>query len=108
MSITNTRDVPSVIRCEVADVRRCDGIGPAFAPHIALAPEHLELAPGEEARVMSLLLLEETVYGAGAQYVARCTSPAVASRMSRFPLRITATNGTDFASSSVQLSDGER
>ena len=45
-SVSNTRDVPAVIRCEVADVRRSDGVGAAFVPNITRQPEQIELGPG--------------------------------------------------------------
>jgi hypothetical protein len=93
-SISNTRDGPAVIRCELANVRRRDGVGPAFVPNIEREPEQLELAPGQEARVMLALLLEETIYRAGAQYVGALHITGGGEPHVEIPLRITATNGT--------------
>lgn len=92
-SISNTRDVPAVIRCELTDVRRRDGVGPAFVPNIARTPEKLELAPGEEARVSLALALDQDIYSAGAQYVGALHITGSGEPGVEIPLRITATDG---------------
>jgi hypothetical protein len=88
--MTNTQEMPASIRCSVTDIRRADGVGPAFAPKITVAPEVLELRPGEEARVVLSLRLDEGNYEPdrlyiGAVHVARRGEPRV-----EVPLRITA------------------
>lgn len=91
LSLTNTKDRPAIIRCSVTDVRRADGVGPAFAPKIIIAPEALELRPGEEASIVLSLRLTESDYDpdvlyVGALYIARHGEPRV-----EMPLRITST-----------------
>ena len=93
LSISNTRDVPTVIRCELTDVRRRDGVGPAFVPDIARTPERLELAPGEEGRVSLALSLDQDIYAAGAQYVGALHITGGGEPHIEIPLRITATDG---------------
>lgn len=92
-SISNTRDVSAVIRCEVADVRRRDGVGPAFMPNIRREPEQAELAPGQEVRIMLALPLDETIYAPDAQYVGALHITSGGEPHVEIPLRITATNG---------------
>ncbi len=91
LSLTNTKSQPASIHCSVTDVRRADGVGPAFAPKVIVAPEVLELRPGEEASVVLSLHLAEGDYEpdrlyVGAVHIARRGEPRV-----EMPLRITAT-----------------
>jgi hypothetical protein len=92
-SISNTRDVPAVIRCEVADARRSDGVGPAFVPNILREPDEFELAPGQEARIMLALPLDEAIYTPEAQYVGALHVVSGGEPHVEIPLRITATSG---------------
>ncbi|HWK68816.1 hypothetical protein [Pseudorhodoplanes sp.] len=92
-SISNTRDVPAVIRCEVADARRSDGVGPAFVPNIMREPNEFELAPGQEARVTLALPLDEAIYAPEAQYVGALHVVSGGEPHVEIPLRIMATRG---------------
>ncbi|MGH8315273.1 MAG: hypothetical protein ACRETU_09010, partial [Steroidobacterales bacterium] len=42
IALANTKDERVLIRCSVTDVRRADGVGPAFAPKLAITPDALE------------------------------------------------------------------
>jgi hypothetical protein len=91
LSLTNTQEQPAIIRCSVTDVRRADGVGPAFAPQVTIAPEALSLRPGEEASVVLSLQLNAADYTpdvlyVGAVHIARRGEPRL-----DVPLRITAT-----------------
>ncbi len=91
LSLTNTQDQPAIIRGSVTDIRRADGVGPAFAPKGGLAPEALELRPGEEASMILSLRLDEGDYVpdvlyVGAVHITRPGEPRV-----EVPLRVTAT-----------------
>ena len=44
----NTSDERATVRYLVSDVRRADGVGPAFDPKISIVPDTLELEPEEE------------------------------------------------------------
>lgn len=90
LSLTNTRTDPSVIRCEVTDVRRSDGVGPAFAPQVTIAPEHIELGPGEEASLTMSLLLDAR-YDPGPLYVGELRVTGHGAERLEVPLRIRAT-----------------
>jgi hypothetical protein len=69
LSIGNGRPDPAVVRCAPTDVRRADGVGPAFVPKLAVAPGRLRLA-AEEARDVRLSLpLDPGVYEPGVTYL---------------------------------------
>ncbi|HYA17424.1 MAG TPA: hypothetical protein VEF06_08155 [Bryobacteraceae bacterium] len=68
LSVSNTTDAPATIRCSASDVRRSDGVGPAFAPQISIASDNIELGPGEEGTLRLSLPLEAGTYDAGADY----------------------------------------
>ena len=91
LSLTNARGEPVIIRGSVTAIRRADGVGPAFAPKMTIAPEALELRPGEEATMVLSLQLDEDDYApevlyTGAVYITRPGEPRV-----EVPLRVMAT-----------------
>jgi hypothetical protein len=88
--LTNTRPDPSVIRCEVTDVRRSDGIGPAFSPQVTIAPDRIELGPGEETNLTMSLLLDAR-YDPGPLYVGELRVTGHGAERLEVPLRIRAT-----------------
>lgn len=69
VSLTNTRDARARLRCTVGDVRRADGVGPAFVPRVEIAPARLDLAPGQADDVRLSLRLDADVYVAGSPYL---------------------------------------
>jgi hypothetical protein len=68
VSLENTRAERAVIRCMATDVRRADGVGPAFTPAITFDPDGLMLDPEQEGDVRLLLTLDAT-YEPGVDYV---------------------------------------
>ncbi len=69
LSLANTKDEPALTRCMATDVRRADGVGPAFRPQIMITPESLQLQPGEEASMVVSLELSEGSYDPNALYI---------------------------------------
>ena len=69
LSLANTRSEPAAIRCAVTDVRRADGVGPAFVPKVTIAPGRLQLQPAEEIDLRLSLRLDAEVFDAGVPYV---------------------------------------
>jgi hypothetical protein len=91
LSVASGTAAPATIQCIATDVRRADGVGPAFVPDIVITPDVLEVEPGAEAAVHLSLRLDESVYHPEALYVGelqilRGTRPRL-----DVPLRITAT-----------------
>jgi len=68
LAVTNTAAQRARIGHAVAEVRRTDGIGKAFAPSVTVFPETLELEPGEEGTLTLSLLLDPSEYVPGALY----------------------------------------
>ncbi len=69
ISVENTGAGRSLIQCSVSDVRRADGIGPAFAPEVVLTPAELLLDRGRDASLRLSLRLDETIYQPGVPYI---------------------------------------
>jgi hypothetical protein len=69
VTLENTRAERALIRCMVTDVRRADGIGPAFAPAVAFDPDGLLLDPEQEGSVRLSLTLDAAVYEPGVDYI---------------------------------------
>jgi hypothetical protein len=94
LSLGNTRDEPAIIYCTVTNVRRADGVGPAFTPDIFISPERLHLQPGEEAKVFLSLRLDEEGYEPGVAYVGALYVIGHGEPRFEVPLRILATPAT--------------
>jgi hypothetical protein len=90
LSIANTRDEHARIRCAATEVRRADGVGPAFAPKLMVAPDDLELAPGEEASLVVSLPLEEGSFDPDVLYVGTLQITGHGEPRLEVPLRIIA------------------
>jgi hypothetical protein len=91
LGVENTRAEPADVRCEIADVRRADGIGPAFRPAIAVEPPAVRLQPRQEATVRLSLLLDREAYEPDALYVGAIRVVHAGGTAVDVPLRITAT-----------------
>ena len=59
MSMANTENELAIIRCAVNDIRRADGVGPAFIPKLIVTPDELRLRPGDEASLTLSLRLDD-------------------------------------------------
>ncbi|WP_433975267.1 hypothetical protein [Tunturiibacter lichenicola] len=68
-NVTNTTSAKTPIHYVVTEIRRADGVGAAFAPAIAVRPEILELAPGEEQTISLSLQLATEQYERDAPYI---------------------------------------
>lgn len=69
LSLENRLPGTSTVRCTVGEVRRADGVGPAFAPNLVLSPVELELGPGSVGSIHLSVTLEERSYEAGLRYL---------------------------------------
>jgi hypothetical protein len=69
LTLENVRDRRARLRCAVGDVRRPDGVGPAFVPAVAVEPGALELDPGQEATVQLSLVIDGGLYEPDVPYV---------------------------------------
>lgn len=91
LSIANTHDEVAHVRCHVTEVRRADGVDPAFVPEVTFSPEPLEVPPGHEARLVLTLRLDEERYVPEVLYLATLQITGHGEPRLEVPLRITAT-----------------
>jgi len=90
-TITNTTGARTPIRYIATEVRRVDGVGPAFAPKVAIAPEALELGPGEEETLSFSLQLNADQYDPETPYIGFLYITGDGDLRVEMQLRITAT-----------------
>ncbi|MEA2506705.1 MAG: hypothetical protein QOH48_1323 [Actinomycetota bacterium] len=94
LAVANTASESTSVRCVCTDVRRADGVGPAFEPDITISPERFALAPGDERSVALSLTLDDGAYEAGALYVGTFHVLTPDETLLEVPLRIRATEPT--------------
>lgn len=91
LDVENTLGRPASLRCTCHEVRRADGIGPAFTPSLTLTPEFQQLDAREEGAVALSLWLDELQFEASATYVGAVSVEGDGGTALRIPLRITTT-----------------
>lgn len=88
--IENTTPGRTTVHCAVSEIRRADGVGPAFSPHVIVSPPHAVLDPGEDARVGLTVALDPAAFEAGPTYVGRVLVHREGHSTLDLPMRITA------------------
>ncbi len=89
VTVDNTLAEPTVIRCGVSEVRRADGVGPAFAPALVVAPEDVVLERDAEGSVELSLWLDDAIYDPGTAYIGALRLARDGAPRRDVPLRIT-------------------
>lgn len=89
VSLQNMRDEQAVVHCVLSDVRRADGVGPAFVPDIAITPAMLVIERNHEARIRLSVRLDETVYERDTPYIGALHMSRNGEPRIEVPLRIT-------------------
>lgn len=69
ITLDNTLTERTAIHCTAGDVRRADGIGPAFTPDLVFAPEAVIVEGAKHAQVQLSLWLDRAVYAPHSSYV---------------------------------------
>ena len=69
VTIENTRDEPAAICCAVSDVRRADGVGPAFLPAVTISPPLQQLGALRHGAIDLSLWLDGAQFDDRATYV---------------------------------------
>jgi hypothetical protein len=90
LAVANTEAETASVRCVVTDVRRADGIGPAFEPDVTIDPERFVLAPGEESTVILSLVLDEAAYAPNVRYLGVLHVLTPEETLLELPLRVRA------------------
>jgi hypothetical protein len=88
--VANDEPVSEAMRCAITDVRREDGVGPAFEPEVTITPSRFDLAPGGEVPVACSLILSE-VYAPDVTYVGEFRVLTDTATVLAIPLRVRAT-----------------
>jgi len=88
VAVGNTDLAPASVRCELTDVRRSDGIGPAFEPIVSVSPDSLHLAPGEEATVQLTLHPDPDHFQAETMYQGVLRVASATRTLLEMPVRI--------------------
>ena len=68
IAVCNTTVSTATVRCVMTDLRRSDGVGPAFEPIATITPSHFSLAAGQEEAVTVSIALEEPAFVPGPIY----------------------------------------
>ena len=88
--VANDEPVSAPMRCAITDVRREDGVGPAFEPEVTITPAAFDLAPGAEVPVACSLLLSD-VFAPDVTYVGEFRVLTDTATVLEIPLRVRAT-----------------
>jgi hypothetical protein len=91
ITLDSTLTAPTMVRCGVSDVRRADGIGPAFMPALVFAPEEIIVEGANDAQLSVSLWLDSTVYHTQSSYVGSLHISREDAPRLDIPLRITPT-----------------
>ena len=67
--IDNVREEPAIIRCQIGDLRRADGVDAAFPARISVTPDPLELAPAQAGRLALAVDLDAAIFAPGRLHV---------------------------------------
>ena len=89
--LDNTLTDRTVIHCAVSDVRRADGIGPAFIPALVFAPEDIIVEGANDAQLSVSLWLDSDIYQTQSAYVGSLLLSRDDAPRLDIPLRITPT-----------------
>lgn len=87
ITVENDGASAAVVRCRLADVRRPDGIGPAFEPRVTFDPDPLVVPPGDASVVRMAIVIDER-FDAGAVYAGAIGITGAHGPEQRLPLEI--------------------
>ena len=91
ITLDNTLTDRAVLHCGVSDVRRADGVGPAFRPALVFAPEDVIVEGADDAQLSVSLWLDGAVYQTQSPYVGSLHISRDDAPRLDIPLRITPT-----------------
>ncbi|MGH9143333.1 MAG: hypothetical protein ACRD2I_19535 [Vicinamibacterales bacterium] len=90
LTIENTRTEAATIRCVMTELRRADGIGPAFMPSAIIDPARLVLEAGQESTVRVSLQLDPSHFEPGVRHVGAVQVLRGGDDRLEIPLQVTA------------------
>ena len=89
LTIDNERDSETSVRCAASNVRRADGIGPAFAPPVIVTPDVMRLNAGQTGAIEIAVDLNARQFAVGTSYVGALRVSHEDGTTVDIPLRIT-------------------
>lgn len=89
LTIENERESATSVQFTIGEVRRADGVGPAFSPPIQITPAHADLDALEIRTVAISVVLDAARFADGASYVGALRVSHDDGAALEIPLRIT-------------------
>jgi hypothetical protein len=94
-AVSNNTQAPASIRCVMTDLRRCDGVGPAFEPVAAIMPDRFDLPAGKEEVLTLSIRLAESDFTAGPAYTGGVRVFGVGDTVVEIPVDLRASMSAD-------------
>ncbi len=89
-AVSNNATEATSLRSVMTDIRRGDGVGPAFEPHVTVSPDRFVLQPGAEEILTLSIRLSADDFEPGPEYVGTLHVLSPASTLVEVPVRIRA------------------
>jgi hypothetical protein len=93
-AVSNNTESTAIVRCVVTDLRRDDGVGPAFVPAATITPNRFSLRSGGEETVTLSIALEAPAFVQGPVYSGGIHIMGVGDTVVDIPLRVRASEPT--------------
>ena len=94
-AISNNSDADATVRCVLTDLRRSDGVGPAFEPDATLTPNNFRLPVGAEEFIQLSVRLAESDFEDGPVYTGGVRVLGVGDAVVEIPLNLRASISAD-------------
>jgi hypothetical protein len=89
-AISNDSDADATVRCVLTDLRRSDGVGPAFEPEATLTPDNFRLPVGAEEFIQLSVRLDEPDFEDGPVYTGGVRVLGIGDAVVEIPLNLRA------------------
>jgi hypothetical protein len=102
-AIANNSDADATVRCALTDLRRSDGVGPAFEPDATLTPNNFRLPVGAEEVIQLSVRLAECDFEDGPLYTGGVRVLGIGDAVVEIPLNVRASISEDRGGSVGEL-----
>jgi hypothetical protein len=102
-AISNNSDADATVRCLLTDLRRSDGVGPAFEPDATLTPNDFRLPVGAEEIIRLSVRLAECDFEDGPVYTGAVRVLGVGDSVVEIPLNLRASVSADHRQSVAEV-----
>jgi hypothetical protein len=94
-AVSNNSDADATVRCVLTDLRRSDGVGPAFEPDATLTPNNFRLRVGAEEFIQLSVRLAESHFEDGPVYSGGVRVLGVGDAVVEIPVKLRASISAD-------------